>query len=106
MLNVNGRTIVHDFDEPVQTGQRLLLMFAEAGGKKMHAYTGKILHVDMTTQTTRVQTVEPEFLKKYLGGVGLATRLVYDNTPAGCDPLGLTMRSASPAVHLPGRPFR
>ncbi len=32
MLNVNGRTIVHDFDEPVQTGQRLLLMFAEAGG--------------------------------------------------------------------------
>ncbi len=54
----------------------------------MHAYTGKILHVDMTTQTTRVQTVEPEFLKKYLGGVGLATRLVYDNTPAGCDPLG------------------
>jgi len=54
----------------------------------MHAYTGKILHVDMTTQTTRVQEVEPEFLKKYLGGVGLATRLVYDNTPAGCDPLG------------------
>jgi len=32
MLNVNGRTIVRDFDEPVQTGQRLLLMFAEAGG--------------------------------------------------------------------------
>lgn len=54
----------------------------------MHAYTGKILHVDMTKQTTRVQEVEPEFLKKYLGGVGLATRLVYDNTPAGCDPLG------------------
>ncbi len=32
MLNVNGRTIVRDFDEPVHTGQRLLLMFAEAGG--------------------------------------------------------------------------
>jgi hypothetical protein len=32
MLNVGGRTIVRDFDAPVQAGQRLLLMFAEAGG--------------------------------------------------------------------------
>lgn len=32
MLNVGGRTIVRDFDTPVQPGQRLLLMFAEAGG--------------------------------------------------------------------------
>jgi len=54
----------------------------------MHSYSGKILHVDLTDRTTRVQRVGPEFLKKYLGGVGLATRLVYDNTPAGCDPLG------------------
>ncbi|MGI6368411.1 MAG: aldehyde ferredoxin oxidoreductase family protein [Anaerolineae bacterium] len=54
----------------------------------MHAYTGNVLHVDLTKQTTQVGHLEPEFLKKYLGGVGLATRLVYDNTPAGCDPLG------------------
>jgi len=54
----------------------------------MHSYSGKILHIDMTTQKTWVQQVDAEFLKKYLGGVGLATRLVYDNTPAGCDPLG------------------
>jgi hypothetical protein len=32
MLNVGGRTIVRDFDAPVQPGQRLLLMFSEAGG--------------------------------------------------------------------------
>ncbi|MBN1401284.1 MAG: aldehyde ferredoxin oxidoreductase family protein [Anaerolineae bacterium] len=54
----------------------------------MDAYKGKILHIDATTQKTWVQQVGPEFLKKYLGGVGLATRLVYDNTPQGCDPLG------------------
>jgi len=54
----------------------------------MYAYTGRILHIDVTSRTTRVQQVGPEFLKKYLGGVGLATRLVYDNTPKGCDPLG------------------
>jgi aldehyde:ferredoxin oxidoreductase len=54
----------------------------------MYAYTGKILHVDMTTQSRRVQQLEPEFLKLYLGGVGLATRLAYDNVTPGCDPLG------------------
>ncbi|MBC7254494.1 MAG: aldehyde ferredoxin oxidoreductase family protein [Chloroflexi bacterium] len=54
----------------------------------MYAYTGKILHIDVTNRKTFVQRVGPDFLKKYLGGVGLATRLVYDNTPKGCDPLG------------------
>ena len=54
----------------------------------MYSYSGRILHVDLTTQQTRVERVEPEFLKKYIGGVGLATRLVYDNTPKGCEPLG------------------
>ncbi|MHB1296203.1 MAG: aldehyde ferredoxin oxidoreductase family protein [Anaerolineae bacterium] len=54
----------------------------------MYSYTGKILHVDLTAQQSWVQEVDAEFLKKYLGGVGLATRLVYDNTPKGCDPLG------------------
>ncbi len=32
MLSVGGRTIVRDFDAPAERGQRLLLMFAEAGG--------------------------------------------------------------------------
>jgi aldehyde:ferredoxin oxidoreductase len=54
----------------------------------MRAYTGRILHIDATTRKTAVQKVGTEYLKKYLGGVGLATRLVYDNTPKGCDPLG------------------
>ncbi|NLG27994.1 MAG: aldehyde:ferredoxin oxidoreductase, partial [Chloroflexi bacterium] len=54
----------------------------------MKGYTGKILHIDVSTKKTRVETVSPEFLKRYVGGVGLATRLLYDNTPAGCDPLG------------------
>ena len=54
----------------------------------MYAYTGRILHIDLTNQRTWVQDVDAEFLKRYLGGVGLATRLVYDNIPQGCDPLG------------------
>ncbi|MHB1417824.1 MAG: aldehyde ferredoxin oxidoreductase N-terminal domain-containing protein, partial [Chloroflexota bacterium] len=54
----------------------------------MSSYTGKVLHVDLTSREVAVQTVEPEFLKLYLGGVGLASRLLYDNTPRGTDPLG------------------
>lgn len=32
MLNADGRAMVRDLDAPAQDGQRLLLMFAEAGG--------------------------------------------------------------------------
>ena len=60
----------------------------------MFSYSGRILHVDMTTRQTKVQEVSAEFLKKYLGGVGLASRLLYDNTPKGCDPWGPITPSA------------
>ncbi len=32
MINVDGRRVVHDLDAPAQDGQRLILMFVEAGG--------------------------------------------------------------------------
>jgi len=32
ILNVEGRQVITDLDKPVQDGQRVLLMFAEAGG--------------------------------------------------------------------------
>ncbi|MFQ5875427.1 MAG: aldehyde ferredoxin oxidoreductase N-terminal domain-containing protein, partial [Dehalococcoidia bacterium] len=54
----------------------------------MFAYTGKILHIDLTNQKTRVERVNEDFLKKHVGGVCLAARLAYDNIPKGADPLG------------------
>jgi aldehyde:ferredoxin oxidoreductase len=54
----------------------------------MYAYTGRILHIDLSTQNTWVERVEEDFLKKYVGGVGLAARLAYDNVTKGADPLG------------------
>ncbi|MBA7656504.1 putative oxidoreductase YdhV [subsurface metagenome] len=53
----------------------------------MYSYTGRILHIDLSTKETSVQTVSEEFLKKYLGGVGLASKLLYDNIKPGVDPL-------------------
>jgi hypothetical protein len=32
MINVDGRRVVQDLDAPTQDGQRLILMFVEAGG--------------------------------------------------------------------------
>ncbi len=54
----------------------------------MHAFTGKVLHVNVTNRKTWVEEKSPEFIKKYLGGIGYATRLAYDNIPKGADPLG------------------
>ncbi|GAI03430.1 unnamed protein product [marine sediment metagenome] len=53
----------------------------------MYSYSGRILHIDLSSKETSVQTVSEEFLKKYLGGVGLASKLLYDNIKPGIDPL-------------------
>jgi len=54
----------------------------------MYAYTGRVLHVDLSRQESHVEVLESDFLQKYLGGVGLATRLLVDNSEPACDPLG------------------
>lgn len=54
----------------------------------MYSFFGKILHIDLTKRKSWVEEKSEEFLKKYVGGVSLATRLAYDNIPKGADPLG------------------
>jgi aldehyde:ferredoxin oxidoreductase len=54
----------------------------------MQVHIGRILHVDLSRRTSQVEEVEPGYLRKYLGGVGLATRLLVDNAEPGCEPLG------------------
>ena len=51
-------------------------------------YWGKILHIDVSTRKSHVQHVDEAWLKKYVGGVAMASRLAYDNIPKGADPLG------------------
>jgi len=53
----------------------------------LYLYHGKILIIDLTTQEVRVEELSPSLLKGYLGGVGLATRLLYQYLPAGSDAL-------------------
>ena len=50
--------------------------------------TAKILHVDLTTRETRVETIPETVLRKHLGGGALAAYLLLRDMPPGVDPLG------------------
>lgn len=51
-------------------------------------YWGKILWVDLSNERTIVETVDNDMLRKYLGGVGLASKIVYENVTKSTNPLG------------------
>ncbi|MHA1754063.1 MAG: aldehyde ferredoxin oxidoreductase N-terminal domain-containing protein, partial [Candidatus Odinarchaeia archaeon] len=51
-------------------------------------YWGKILDVNLTTKEIKTRELSDEVYKKFLGGSGLATYLIYNEIPAGADPLG------------------
>jgi len=52
----------------------------------VHGYGGRILHVDLTSGTSRVAPLDPMTARRYLGGNGLAVRLLADLVPPGTDP--------------------
>ena len=54
----------------------------------MYGYYGKILKFDLTGGTTEVIEPDPELLRKYLGGSGLAAKLFFDMGAWKEDPLG------------------
>jgi aldehyde:ferredoxin oxidoreductase len=42
-------------------------------------YTGKILKADLTTQTTESIPLPERLAEKYIGGVGIAAKLIHDS---------------------------
>jgi len=54
----------------------------------VYSYTGAILHIDLTERKSWVTHVDESYLKTYVGGVALATRLLYETAKPGADPLG------------------
>jgi len=51
-------------------------------------YTGRILHVDLTSRKVDVETPPDRFYRKYLGGSAMGMHYVLRHTPAHADPLG------------------
>jgi len=51
-------------------------------------YHGRILVADLSRGEVRTESLAPELALDYLGGRGLATRVLYDTIDPACDPLG------------------
>ncbi len=52
----------------------------------MYGYSGKILHVDLTTKKNWIEEKPEEWYKLWIGGVSMATRLCWENITPKCDP--------------------
>lgn len=53
--------------------------------KKSYGWAGKILRVNLTDGTVTTFPTEP--YKDYIGGMGIANKIMFDEVPAGTDPL-------------------
>jgi aldehyde:ferredoxin oxidoreductase len=51
-------------------------------------YWGRILLVDLDTGTVEHEDLPDELYERFLGGIGLAAKLLWDRIPVGADPLG------------------
>ncbi len=52
----------------------------------MRGFFGKVLRIDLSTQTYKVEAIDDSLFQRYLGGKGLATHLLLENNPPGVDP--------------------
>lgn len=53
----------------------------------MQGFWGRLLHVDLSTGRVRPCVLDGARLRRYLGGIGLGTSLLYELAPPGADPL-------------------
>ena len=55
---------------------------------KNYGYTGRLLFINLSE--SKISTTEPDdkFYRKYLGGYGIAAKIIFDRQEAGIDPLG------------------
>jgi aldehyde:ferredoxin oxidoreductase len=51
-------------------------------------YTGKVLRINLTDKTSKEEQLPLEIAKDYIGGAGFGVKYLYDEVPAGADPLG------------------
>ena len=74
----------------------------------MFGFTGKILHVNLTTGHIEIEQPSEEFYRTYWGGSAMGTYYLLKNTPPGADPLGPEntlsfMLSATTGVPISGQ---
>ena len=73
----------------------------------MNGYGGRILSVDLSTGSSRIETFDERFARMYLGGNGFAARLLYDRLQPGIDaydPANVVVLAVGPVTdsNIPG----
>ena len=53
----------------------------------MYGYHGKVMIVDLTEQSVRWESLSKDVLKRFIGGTGLGTYLLYKYCPPRVEPL-------------------
>ncbi len=53
----------------------------------MSVYMGKLLYVDLTSETITDIPLDPQLADYYVGGKGFGAKILYDLLPANCEPL-------------------
>ncbi len=51
-------------------------------------YMGKLLYVDLTKGALQEEKLEEDFCKKFIGGYGFGSKILFDRMKPGIDPLG------------------
>jgi len=54
----------------------------------MFGYLGKYIKVDLSTRQIEIEPIPDALFRKYIGGVGIAAKIVFDETGPQTDPLG------------------
>ncbi|HHW43778.1 MAG TPA: aldehyde ferredoxin oxidoreductase family protein [Desulfotomaculum sp.] len=54
----------------------------------MNGYQGKMLRVNLSSGTVTTEDLNTEWARQYFGGKGLGYRYLFEELPAGADPLG------------------
>jgi aldehyde:ferredoxin oxidoreductase len=64
----------------------------------LKGYTGNIVHADLTTGKISYERINENTARRYIGGVGLAARMLWDDTTGDTDPLS----SENPLIFMTG----
>ncbi len=60
---------------------------ASAKSDKLYGYVGRLLRINLSEERVSIEETKPEILRQLIGGVGYAAKLLYEEIPAGIDPL-------------------
>jgi aldehyde:ferredoxin oxidoreductase len=55
--------------------------------ERLYGYAGKLVRVKLDKKEAKTEKIEPKEIRKFIGGVGYAAKILYDELPRGIDPL-------------------